>query len=97
MPVIDAISNEFADDITFLAIGWNSTFEKTESRANDLLTSGNILWGLDEEAEIFGLYGVGSQPVSILVANGKIIQTWQGAAGEDALRERLSNLALFNA
>lgn len=96
MPVIDAVSGEFADDITFLAIGWNASFKKTESRANELLASGNILWGLDEEAEIFGLYGVGSQPVSVLVADGKIIQRWRGAAGEDALRERLTNLALFN-
>ena len=97
MPVINAVSGDFADDVTFLAIGWNSTFEKTEARANDLFTSGNLLWGLDENAEIFGLYGVRGQPVSILIADGKIVDSWSGAAGEEALRESLAYLALFNA
>jgi len=54
-----------------------------------------VIWGLDEEAEVFNLYGVSYQPVSVLVANGKVIQSWRGAAGEEALRVALDNLALF--
>ena len=96
MPVIDRVSNDYADEITFLAVAWNSSFAKTESRAKELLTSGNVLWGLDEKAEIFNLYGVRYQPVSVLIANGKIIQVWRGSAGEGALRSALDNLALYN-
>jgi hypothetical protein len=96
LPVIDSVSSDYADVITFVAIGWNASFAKTEARAKELLTSGNVMWGLDEEAEIFKLYGVPYQPVSVLVANGKIIQAWRGAVGEEALRAALDNLALFS-
>jgi thioredoxin-like negative regulator of GroEL len=95
LPVIDTVSGDYADEITFVAIAWNESFAKTEARAKELLTSGNVIWGLDEEAEVFNLYGVSYQPVSVLVANGKVIQSWRGAAGEEALRVALDNLALF--
>jgi hypothetical protein len=76
-----------------VAVAWKAPFGKTDSRARELLQSGNVMWGLDDEEEVFGLYGVPYQPVSILVTHDKIIRTgWVGALGEVKLRAELDAL-----
>lgn len=76
-----------------MAPAWKSTFELTEQRADELLQSGQIMWGLDEEEEIFQLYGVPYQPVTVLIAGDKtVVEAWDGLRAEEEIRVALDNL-----
>lgn len=92
MPVVDQISTDYADDVTFLAIGWKSSFDRTADRAGQLMPSGNILWGLDESEDVFRAFEVPYQPVTVLVARGTIVERWPGLRSPDELRAALDNL-----
>lgn len=92
MPVVDQLSADYADRVTFLAVAWKSSFNRTADRAASLMPSGNILWGLDESEDIFRAYEVPYQPVTVLVARGTIIETWPGIRNADELRASLDNL-----
>ena len=93
MPVIDALSNEYGDRVSFVAPAWNSTFEATRAAAENLMPSGNILWGLDEDKAVFEAYGVPYQPVTVLIAaDGTIFDAWPGVRGETELRDALDRL-----
>lgn len=70
-----------------IAIAWASTYEKTASAARGYMQSGATRWLLDEDESIFAAFGVGYQPVGVLAVNGVEVARWQGAAGEQALRE----------
>lgn len=70
-----------------IAIAWASTYEKTASAARGYLSSGATRWLLDEDESIFAAFGVGYQPVGVLVVDGVEVARWQGAAGEEALRD----------
>jgi hypothetical protein len=84
---------EYADQVDFVAPAWNSTFEATAARAAELLTSGHIMWGLDEEADIFSLYGVPYQPVTVLIAGDQtVLEAWDGLRSEEDIRSALDNL-----
>ncbi|MDH5420778.1 MAG: hypothetical protein OEY55_03140 [Acidimicrobiia bacterium] len=79
--------------MTFLAVAWKGSMEDTASRAAQLLTSGNVLWGLDAEEAVFSAYGVPYQPVSVLITHDGIVKTsWAGAVGEAELRAELDAL-----
>ncbi len=79
--------------MTFLAVAWKGSMEDTASRAAQLLTSGNVRWGLDAEEAIFSAYGVPYQPVSYLITHDGIVKTsWAGAVGEAELRAELDAL-----
>jgi hypothetical protein len=93
LPVVDDISADYADDVAFVAVAWKGTFDDTAERANQLLTSGNVVWGLDADESIFQSYGVPYQPVTALIsADKKVVQMWSGLQEEDVIRERLDAL-----
>lgn len=93
MPVVDEIAKEYGEDIAFVAVAWKSSYEETAARAADLLQSGKVDWALDEDAEIFSLYGVPYQPVSFLITgDDKVFDTWPGVRSEAAIREALDSL-----
>jgi len=74
-------------------VAWKGSMEDTSSRAAQLLTSGNVLWGLDAEEAVFSAYGVPYQPVSVLITHDGIVKTsWAGAVGEAELRAELDAL-----
>jgi thioredoxin-like negative regulator of GroEL len=51
------------------------------------------LWGLDEEEEIFALYGVPYQPVTVLIAgDGTVVEAWDGLRPEQEIRGALDGL-----
>lgn len=51
------------------------------------------MWGLDEEEEIFRLYGVPYQPVTVLIASdGTVVESWDGLRPEDEIRASLDHL-----
>lgn len=93
MPVVDSLAAEYADRVDFVAPAWKSTFQLTEARANELFQSGEIMWGLDEREEIFQLYGIPYQPVTVLIAADQtIVEAWDGLRPEEEIRAALDDL-----
>ena len=93
MPVVDSLAAEYGDRIDFVAPDWKSSFAATEARARELFQSGQIQWGLDENEEIFELYGIPYQPVTVLVAaDGTVVEAWDGLRAEDEIRAALDEL-----
>ncbi|MFP5331435.1 MAG: TlpA family protein disulfide reductase [Acidimicrobiia bacterium] len=93
MPVVDRVSVEYADRVTFLAPAWKGTFPATEQRARELFVSGVVRWGLDTDETVFEAFGVPYQPQTVLIAaDGTIFATWAGARDEASIREALDAL-----
>ena len=93
MPVVDKLAAEYAGQVDFVAPAWKSSFELTQARAQELFQSGEIMWGLDEEQTIFGLYGVPYQPVTVLIAaDDTVVQAWPGIRDESEIRAALDEL-----
>lgn len=93
MPVVDSLAAEYADRVDFVAPAWKSTFQLTEARAKELFQSGEIMWGLDEQEEIFQLYGIPYQPVTVLIAADQtVVEAWDGLRPEDEIRAALDDL-----
>jgi hypothetical protein len=93
LPVVDGLAAEYSDRVDFVAPAWKSDFASTEDRAQELFRSGQVRWGLDEGEEIFALYEVPYQPVTVLIAaDGTIVERWSGLREEAELRSALENL-----
>lgn len=93
MPVVDSFAAEYSDRIDFVAPAWKSNFDMTAARASELFASGDIQWGLDAGEEIFSLYGVPYQPVTVLIAGDQtVVEAWDGLRAEDDIRAALDNL-----
>ena len=88
MPVIDEVANDYLNEIEFVALAWKSDFARAKARA-DVLFSDNLKWGLDEDENVFQLYGVPGQPASVIVVQGVVVDAWFGAVGEEELRRKL--------
>lgn len=93
MPVVDGLAAEYGDRVDFVAPAWKSSFEATEARANELFHSGEIMWGLDEGEEIFSLYDIPYQPVTVLIAADQtVVDAWDGLRPEDEIRAAIEDL-----
>lgn len=93
MPVVDSLAAEYSDQVDFVAVAWKSSFAQTEARAEELFQSGQIMWGLDEDEDIFRLYGVPYQPVTVLIAADQtVVEAWDGLRAEDELRSAIESL-----
>lgn len=93
MPVVDSLAAEYGDRVDFVAPAWKSSFAATEARAEELFQSNRIAWGLDESEEIFELYGVPYQPVTVLIAGDRtVVEAWDGLRAESEIRTALDEL-----
>lgn len=93
LPVVDDLAAEYSEQVDFVAPAWKSTFELTQERAHELFDSGQIMWGLDAEEEIFQLFGVPYQPVTVLIAGDRtVVQAWDGLRPEDEIRAAIDDL-----
>ena len=93
MPVVDGLAAEYGERVDFVAPAWKSSFELTEARAGELFQSGRIMWGLDETEEVFRLYGVPYQPVTVLIAGDRtVVEAWDGLRPEADIRAALDLL-----
>lgn len=93
MPVVDGLAAEYSDRVDFVAPAWKSSFEQTKARAEELFRSGAILWGLDADEEIFSLYGIPYQPVTVLIAADQtVVDSWPGLRDESEIRQALEEL-----
>jgi hypothetical protein len=91
LPVVDQISRDYAESVTFIAPAWKGTLPATTNRAKELMPSGVIQWGLDER--VFEAFGVPYQPVTVLIAaDGTIFESWAGFRDEQSIRQALDNL-----
>ncbi len=98
MPVVDQLAAEYSDRVRFLSVAWKGTLEDTRALANELLTSGDVTWGLDEDASFFSAYGVPYQPNTVLITGDDIIfDQWPGALSEEELRRRIEALITASA
>ena len=89
---------DYADRVEFVAVAWNSTFEKTATRAAELMTSGSMSWGLDEDAKVFSAYGIPYQPWTVLITGSDVeVNRWPGARSEAEIRQALDDLIALGA
>ena len=91
MPVVDEVAADYQDSVTFLAVAAKGTLGATAQAADELFSE-NLLWGLDEEQQVWDLYGVPGQPATVLIAQGVVVDMWFGVSDADFLRERLDRL-----
>jgi hypothetical protein len=90
---VDNLAAEYWDRIDFVAPAWKADLDATKARAEELFQSGEVLWGLDQDEEIFALYGVPYQPVTILIgADRTVYEAWPGIRDEQETREALERL-----
>lgn len=90
---MDALAAEYADRVDFVAPAWKSSPEATRERAAELFSSGEIMWGLDEDEDIFARYGVPYQPVTVLIAaDGTVVEAWPGMRPERDIRQAIEQL-----
>ncbi|MGI9611156.1 MAG: TlpA family protein disulfide reductase [Acidimicrobiia bacterium] len=86
MPVVDEVAKDYKDKVRFLAVAGRSDLDRTSERADQLFE--HLDWVLADD--IWDLFGVPYQPVTILISGGDVVfDTWPGARGEDEIRQRL--------
>ena len=94
MPVIDAVASEYQGRVTILAVAGRSTPEASAARVGDWFSPDRLMWGYSDE--MFGLFGVPGQPVSVLVtSDGFEVNRWFGSASEADLRAALDELVAY--
>lgn len=90
---MDKLAAEYGASVDFVAPAWKSSPEATMARAGELLTSGEVMWGLDDDEDIFAKYGVPYQPVTVLIGpDDTIVETWPGLRPEEEIRSALDRL-----
>ncbi|HEX2152799.1 MAG TPA: hypothetical protein VHL52_02355 [Acidimicrobiia bacterium] len=93
MPVVDQLAADYSDRVAFVAPAWKGTLDDTAARAAELLPSGEVEWGLDEDESIFAAYGVPYQPVTFLIRSDQTVaESWQGARTEAEMRAAIESL-----
>jgi hypothetical protein len=93
LPVVDKLAEEYEDRVAFVAVAWKGTPEATAERAAELMPSGSMVWGLDASEEIFAMYEVPYQPVTVLIsADKQVVERWTGLRAEQEIRSALDGL-----
>jgi len=94
LPVVADISEDYADEVVFLAVAGRSGIEETAARADELFQD-RLLWGLDES--IWDLYGVRAQPVTILISGDDVVVNgWSGLLDESEIRQQIDALVALS-
>jgi len=90
---LDQLATQYQDRVAFVAPAWKASLSETSRRAEQLLSSGLVKWGLDEGQRIFSAYGVGYQPVSILIGADKtVVNQLFGGQGRSAIQAAIEEL-----
>jgi len=97
LPVVNELAAKYGDQIDFVAPAWKGTSEATAAAGSSFFPTGDVLWGLDEDEDIFSKFGIPYQPVTILIAHDRTVFTeWAGLrdpAEVEALIDELIVLA----
>ena len=83
MPSVDGLAGQWAGSVDVMAVAWQSGWDETRAAAGKLLRSGWTRWTLDGEAA--EAFGVASQPVSVLIADGREVRRWYGPIGGEVV------------
>ena len=75
-----------------LALARNSNPTKAAQKVAELLESGLVQWGFDEQLEVSGLYSIPGQPVSVLIYQNVEVDRWLGTTPPGAWQESLERL-----
>ncbi len=90
MPVVAQIAPDYEDEVAFLAVAGRSDPAAAEVRAEQLFGDA-LLWGVGDD--VWELYGVRGQPVTVLLAgNDVIVDSWFGALPAEEIEQRLNDL-----
>lgn len=84
--MLDTVAGDYLDDLRFVAVAGRSDERRTAARAEQLF-SDRLDWVLADD--LWRAYDVPYQPVSIIVRDGVIVDRWDGALGEERIRERI--------
>lgn len=91
--MLETVSADYEDHVTFLALGGASRPELLSDRADEWFPSGRIVWGYDENATVWQALGVSGTPTTLLFApDGEVIAAWSGERGEAFMREQIDIL-----
>lgn len=91
--MLETVSADYEDQVTFLALGGASRPELLSDRADEWFPSGRIKWGYDENATVWQALGVSGTPTTLLFApDGEVIAGWSGERGEAFMREQIDIL-----
>lgn len=75
-----------------LALARNSNPTKAAEKVAELLPSGLVRWGFDDDLAVSGMYSIPGQPVSVLIYQGVEVDRWLGTAPAGAWQESLEQL-----
>lgn len=90
MPVVAEVAQQYDDQVAFLAVAGRSDYDSTAQGAAQLFGDA-LQWGLGDD--VWDLYGVRYQPVTVLLAgNDVIVDSWPGALSADEISARIDNL-----
>ena len=90
--MIDAVASDYQGRVTFVAVAGRSTEALSRLRVGVWFDPSRILWGYSDD--IWALFGVGTQPRTLLISSDDVIVGgWFGARSEAELREQLDRLA----
>jgi len=91
--LLETVSADYEDQVTFLALGGASRPELLSDRADEWFPSGRIVWGYDENATVWQALGVSGTPTTLLFApDGEVIAGWSGERGDAFMREQIDLL-----
>ncbi len=90
---MNQLAAEYQDRVAFVAPAWKSGLSETSRRADQLLPGGLVKWGLDERERVFSAFGVGYQPVTVLIGADKtIVKQLFGGQGRSAIQAAIEEL-----
>jgi len=94
LPVIDRVAADYQDRVTFVAVAGRSSLGASAERVGVWFSPDRILWGYSDD--IWALYGIPGQPVSVLVTVGGFeVDRWFGASPESDIRVALDRLVSY--
>lgn len=88
--MLEDVSAEYEGDIAFVAVGGASDRAKISERAGQWIPSGRIQWGLDEDQDVWALFGARGTPTTVvLAADGRVVAAWAGEASAEGMRQAI--------
>lgn len=92
LPAIDAAVA--AHDVTVLAIGGRGDIDRAAEKAGEWLAEGNVVWGYDEDHDLWETFGVTATPTNVfLLPDGSVMGFRPGRLPEADLDGILAEFA----
>lgn len=94
LPAIDEAVEDHA--VKVLAIGGRGDIDRAAEKAGEWLTEGNVVWGYDEDHDLWELFGVTGTPTNVfLLPDGSVMGFQPGRLPEASLDDILGEFASF--